>query len=96
MRKLAITVTLLVVCAGAYAQEKANYWVVETNKENPGKTVVRIYDAENNLVDESNVDRKIDIKSKKERKMLNRMARQNTPSANTIAYSKKKKNSIEE
>jgi hypothetical protein len=91
MRKLAITVTLLVVCAAAYAQQKTNYWVVEMNGENPGKSVVRIYDAENNLVGESSVDRKIDIHSKKERKMLNRMARQNTATTSTIAYSKKKK-----
>jgi len=96
MRKLAITITLLVVCAGAHAQEKTNYWVVEMNSRNPGKTLVRIYDTENNLVEESNVDRKIDIGSRKERKMLNRMARKSRLSSTAVAYSKKKKTVIGE
>lgn len=92
MRKLVFTVTLLAVFAGANAQEKTktNYWVVETNAKSSEKSIVRIYDSQNNLVNETDVDRVIDVRSKKERKMLNRMARQNTVANSSFAYSKKK------
>jgi hypothetical protein len=79
MRKLAITVTLLVVLGTAYAQDKANYWVVETSGKTATETIVKIYDANHNVIRETRVDRLIDIKKRKERKKLNRMVKDVNP-----------------
>jgi hypothetical protein len=73
MKKLTLTVALAAVCAGAYAQ---NYWVVETKGKTSKESVVKVYDAANNLVSETKIDRLIDIDKKKERRKLNRRVRQ--------------------
>ena len=62
----------MVTIIAANAQAK-NYWVVETNTT--GRSIVKIYDAENKLVDELKVERRIDINKKKERRTLNKMVR---------------------
>ncbi len=55
-----------------------NYWVVETGKEKT--SVVKIYDSSNKLLSEQKFARRIDIKRKKERKLLDRMLKQNNDS----------------
>jgi len=72
MLTAAILVTMINV---ANAQDAKNYWVVETSPA--GKSIVRIYDINNKLVKESNVARRIDINKKRERKMLNKMLKNN-------------------
>jgi hypothetical protein len=61
--------------AGANAQKKDNYWVVETEGKSKN-SMVKIYDSSNNLLTESKVDRVIDITRKKEKRRLNRMLKQ--------------------
>jgi hypothetical protein len=82
MKKLALIAALLTLCAGAYAQ---NYWVVEAESKTAKTSVVKIYDAANNLVNETKIDHRIDINKKKERRRLNRMARQ----PNALLWSKR-------
>jgi hypothetical protein len=76
MRKFTLTLTLLTVFAGAYAQ---NYWVVETKGRATKESIVKIYDVNNNIIRESKVNRLIDINKSKERKRLNRMLRESNP-----------------
>ncbi|HMJ69180.1 MAG TPA: hypothetical protein VK508_09795 [Cyclobacteriaceae bacterium] len=75
MKKIALMVALLTVCAGAYAQK---YWVVETESKTARVSIVKIYDTSNNLLSETKIDRLIDINKKKERRRLNRMVRQSS------------------
>jgi hypothetical protein len=73
MKKMMMTIGLVLSVAAAYSQ---NYWVVETDSAR--RSVVKIYNSENKLVSETAVTRRIDINKKKERKMLNKMLKQNS------------------
>lgn len=78
-----ITVALVAAVVVANAQEGKNYWVVENDSS--GRSLVRIYDGDNRLVSTSNVNRRINILKKKERKMLNKMVKQ----TNQLLWSKR-------
>lgn len=80
MKKLVMTAVLLTAFAAANAQDK-NYWVVETKGEHKDRSVVKIYDTNNNLITETNVARVIDINKRKERKKLNRMLKETNSAA---------------
>lgn len=73
MKTLALVALLWTAFGTAQAQ---TFWVVETEGKTAKRSVVKIYDAANNLVQERTVDRLIDIRKKKERRRLNRMLRQ--------------------
>lgn len=85
MKKLTLIAILLTVFAGLHAQSKTNYWVVETEAK-AKNSVVKIYDSNNNLVNESKADRVIDITKKKERRRLNKMVKQHD---NQLLWSKR-------
>jgi hypothetical protein len=72
MKKMMMTIGLVLLVAAAYSQTSENYWVVETDSAR--RCVVKIYNSENKLVSETPVERRIDINKKKVRRMLNRMA----------------------
>lgn len=72
--KLMIAAFLIAASVSAKAQ---NYWVVETEKT--GNSVVKIYDSGDKLVSTSQFQRRIDINRKRERKMLNKMVKQQSP-----------------
>jgi hypothetical protein len=73
----AVILTLAVFAAVAtYGQRREGYWVVETEGKTAKQSVVRIYDAGNNLVNERTVNRLIDINKKTERRRLNRLLKQ--------------------
>lgn len=76
MKKMTIIAFLLTAFTVANAQKKETYWVVETEGKMAKNSVVKIYGLANDLLNESKVDRVIDISKKKERRRLNRMARQ--------------------
>lgn len=61
------------VLAGAAAFSQ-NYWVVETDKSKT--TIVKIYNSDNQLVNEKKVDRRIDVNKKRERRMLDKFAKE--------------------
>jgi len=84
MKTIIVTVMLVLVIAGANAQNKESYWVVESNSTDK-KTIVKIYNTENKLVSEQNVERRIDIRKKKDRRMLNKMVKQ----SNELLWSKR-------
>jgi hypothetical protein len=86
MKKFTLIVTLLAVFGGVSAQKNETYWVVETEGRMAKQSVVRIYDASNNLVKETTIDRLIDINKKKERRKLNRMLKQQ---GNDLLWSKR-------
>lgn len=72
----AIVLMISVLAASAtYGQRRDTYWVVETQGKTAKQSIVRIYDAGNNLVNEKTINRLIDINKKVERRRLNRMLR---------------------
>lgn len=78
MKKIVLTVALMVTMLAAKAQ---NFWVVETGTTN--QSIVKIYNANNELLNEIKVERKINIRKKKERRALDKLAK--SPN-NTLAY----------
>ena len=79
MKKIVMTMGLLLAvgatCLPAGEAFSQNYWVVETDKTN--NSIVRIYNTEHQLVSESKAGRRIDITKKKERRMLDKLVKQN-------------------
>jgi hypothetical protein len=83
MKSLAMVVVFVATVAAAKGQSK--YWVVETNSHQKDRSIVRIYDANHNLISEASIDRAINLSNRRDRKMLNRMAAETTSSDNTVA-----------
>lgn len=71
MKKMMITVGFVFAITIAYSQ---NFWVIENQATGP--TIVKIYAADNTLVSEQKLKRRVDISRKRDRKMLNKMVRQ--------------------
>ncbi len=87
-------VMILVACCGlvgmAVAQQRTNYWVVETQSATRG-SVVRVYNELDELISETTVDRTIDVTSRREQKRLAKLVRQ--PNTNTMVVAKGKRKS---
>ena len=71
MKKLMITAALMAAIVVAKAQ---NYWVVESNGTQ--NSIVKIYNADHQLVNEKKLDRRIDINKKRERRLLDKFAKE--------------------
>ena len=68
------------------------YWVVESNKNSPDHSLVKIYDQRNELVHEVRVETKLDITNRKARKALSQMIKRY--SAREAAAGKKTRSRI--
>ncbi len=72
MKMIAMMAMVMAAATTASGQD-GNYWVVETNSNQKDKSVVRIYDEEHQLVHEARLDKLVDVRNRKDRKMLNRL-----------------------
>ncbi len=75
MKKIVVAMILCSFALVANAQQKENYWVVETQL-NSNSSVIRVYHDGDQLLAEISVDRVIDITRKKERRRLAKLAQQ--------------------
>lgn len=69
---------LLVTCATMVSGQNSSrefYWVVESNKNSPDHSLVKIYDQRNELVHEVRLETRLDITNRKTRKALSQMVK---------------------
>jgi hypothetical protein len=78
---------LMLTGSATIAQHSEKYWVVETNKFDKGKSIVRIYDTSNVLLHEETLNRDINIYSNRDKKFLKRMVADFSKRDTTIAKS---------
>lgn len=69
---------LMMLLTGATATSGQNpgsayYWVVESNKNSPDHSLVKIYDQRNELVHEVKLDTRLDVTNRKTRRTLSQI-----------------------
>lgn len=70
--KARLFIAMMLIGSASLAQQAGNYWVVETNKFEKGKSIVRIYNQSSVLLHEETINRDIDLYSKRDKKLLNK------------------------
>lgn len=94
MKKVVFAMVLSGFALLAKAQQKENYWVVETQL-NSNSSVIRVYQDGNQLLAEISVDRVIDITRKRERRRLAKLAQQpNEYVASLTGFKRRAKKSV--
>jgi hypothetical protein len=71
-----------------------HYWVVESNKEIPYRSIVKIYNQENALIHEVKLHTKLDVTNKRHRKVLTQMMRRYYQREATALKKTKSKSSV--
>jgi hypothetical protein len=70
------------------------YWVVETNKNSPDYSLVKIYDLRNELVHEVKLATTLDITNRRTRKALSQMIKQYSLRETNAGKKTKSKSSV--
>lgn len=93
---LTLTAAILVITVSAFSQQdKSLYWVVETNAQIKNYSVVRFYNADNQLVHEVAMDHvRIDITKPKHQRKLNQLLKNYQDRVASTSKRNKSKRSI--
>lgn len=81
--KIRLLLALMLIGSASMAQRSDKYWVIESNKFDKEKTIVRIYDRANVLLLEQTLNREVNIYSKRDKRYLNRMVADFNKSSDT-------------
>jgi hypothetical protein len=74
-RRLMVTCLLAGCLSVSQAIAQPAYWVIESNINSMDKTTIKVYNPLDQLIAEKEIQRRVDISRKKDRRMLNKFVK---------------------